>query len=230
MTRLQAELQRLFVPPADGRVRAMKLEVAGPAGWPALSAAWQGVQADLDLPAPAIAVNGTDAHQLWFSLAEPVGRDDALAFLAGLRRRYLAAVAPERIRIAACASDDPELATLPPREAAPERWSAFLAPDLAALFSEDACLDLPPGADAQAELLSRIASAKPQDFQRALQRLSSLPLPPAGEGRGEGSGERESSDPRRFLLDIMNDSTVALHLRIDAAKALLPYSDPQRTQ
>jgi len=28
-------------------------------------------------------------------------------------------------------------------------------------------------------------------------------------------------DPRRFLLDVVNDPTVALALRIDAAKALL---------
>ncbi|MDZ4295265.1 MAG: hypothetical protein U1C47_25500 [Hydrogenophaga sp.] len=32
-------------------------------------------------------------------------------------------------------------------------------------------------------------------------------------------------DPRRFLLDVMNDPTVALVLRIDAAKALLPAAN-----
>jgi hypothetical protein len=31
------------------------------------------------------------------------------------------------------------------------------------------------------------------------------------------------SDPRRFLLSVMNNSTAELHLRIEAAKALLPY-------
>jgi hypothetical protein len=30
-------------------------------------------------------------------------------------------------------------------------------------------------------------------------------------------------DPKRFLLDVMNDDTLALGLRIEAAKALLPY-------
>jgi hypothetical protein len=33
-------------------------------------------------------------------------------------------------------------------------------------------------------------------------------------------------DPRRFLLDVMNDPTVALALRIDAAKALLLQGTP----
>jgi len=31
------------------------------------------------------------------------------------------------------------------------------------------------------------------------------------------------SDPRRFLLSVMNDSTAELQLRIEAAKALLPF-------
>jgi hypothetical protein len=35
-------------------------------------------------------------------------------------------------------------------------------------------------------------------------------------------------DPTRFLLDVMNNDAVALALRIDAAKALLPYLDAVR--
>jgi hypothetical protein len=33
--------------------------------------------------------------------------------------------------------------------------------------------------------------------------------------------------PKEFLRNVMNDSTVELHLRIEAAKALLPYSEVQ---
>ena len=80
MNRLQRELHRLYgqkvaaiegplglgldaVHPIDtpGPVRTMVLELARPANWAPLSAVWQGVQTDLDLPAPAIAVNGSDA-------------------------------------------------------------------------------------------------------------------------------------------------------------------------
>lgn len=54
-------------------------------------AAWAmrrgGVQADLALPAPAIAVNGSDACQRWFSLVEPLPAPQAAAFLDALRRR-----------------------------------------------------------------------------------------------------------------------------------------------
>jgi len=105
MNRLQAELQRLYfsgpeepaLAGADGRVRAMVLELARPASWDRLATLWRGVQADLELPAPAIAVSGIDGYQLWFSLSEPVPAARATAFLESLRRRYLGDVAPERI-------------------------------------------------------------------------------------------------------------------------------------
>ena len=38
----------------------------------------------------------------------------------------------------------------------------------------------------------------------------------------------EGGDPKRFLLRIMNDDTVALALRIEAAKALLQHSSDHR--
>ena len=113
MNRLQQELQRLYGLPAGaslgldldarglvdepGRVRAMVLELARPADWAALSAVWGGVQADLALPAPAIAVNGSDGCQLWFSLLEPVLVPQAAAFLDALRCRYLGDIAPVRV-------------------------------------------------------------------------------------------------------------------------------------
>ena len=76
MNRLDTEHQRLFASDpdatAEGRLRHLVLALSGPADWAPLSAVWRGVQADLDLPAPAIAVNGVDAFELWFSLADPV--------------------------------------------------------------------------------------------------------------------------------------------------------------
>ncbi|MDB5856997.1 MAG: hypothetical protein JWQ76_686 [Ramlibacter sp.] len=219
MTRLQSEILRLYLTPDQegiaagpgGRVRAMVLELAGPTSWAALSKVWQGVQADLDLPAPAIAVSGMHGHQLWFSLREPVPVAQATAFLAALRTRYLGGVARERIAIA-------QPARVPPVEAAPRHWAAFLAPDLASLFDDEPWLDLPPSDDAQANLLSQLQSMKPEDFRRASERL--LPL---AEARTGDTSVAEGLEPRRFLLQVMNDSSVELHLRIAAAKALLPY-------
>jgi hypothetical protein len=216
MNRLAAELRRLSFSPdanADGQARAMVLELARPASWQELSRVWQGVQADLELPAPAIAVSGIDSYQLWFSLAQPVPAAQLRGLLESLRRRYLADVKPERVSI------HPP-GTAPPVEAGPERWSAFLTPDLAALFADEPWLDLPPSAEAQADLLSRLQSAKPEAWQLALERLR----PAAAEqAHGASPPAAGGADPRRFLLAVMNDPALEMHLRIEAAKALLPY-------
>lgn len=226
MTRLQAELQRLY-PRADaapaGSVRAMVLELARPASWDALSRVWQGVQADLQLPAPGIAVNGLDGYQLWFSLSGPVPEAQARGFLEALRARYLAGIAQSRVALHTA------IGQAPPLETAPGRWSAFVTPDLAALFAEEPCLDLAPGADAQADLLSRLQSTKPADWQRALQQLTPAPAPASAHAdAGARPAAGNTRDPRSFLLEVMNDRTVDLHLRIEAAKALLPYCEGRR--
>jgi hypothetical protein len=196
----------------------MVLELAGPPGWPDLARAWQGVQADLGLPAPAIAVSGRDGHQLWFSLAQPVPAAQALEFLAALRQRYLPDVEPGRVSMRPCGA-------APPVEVASGQWSAFVAPDLAALFADEPWLDLPPSAEAQADLLSRLASTTPDDWRRALERLQ--PPAPAAAERGPDTKEdpatpRPALDPRRFLLDVMSDPAMDMRWRIEAAKALLP--------
>lgn len=248
MNRLQAELQRLYLSPGaepqapgpagpDDGVRAMVLELARPASWDSLARVWQGVQADLELPAPAIAVSGCDGYQLWFSLCEPVPAAQASSFLESLRRRYLGDVRPERLAMQS--GPGQHLGPLPPVEREPGHWSAFLAPDLAALFADEPWLDLPPGADAQAELLSRLQSTKADDFRRALERLGPADLPassPTAAATGAAAGRADTRsqpvadglDPRRFLLAVMNDPAVALQLRMEAAKALLPYFEGQR--
>ena len=51
----------------------------------------------------------------------------------------------------------------------------------------------------------------------------------AGPGRQANQEVKTSAphgnslDPKGFLLGVMSDKTVELHLRIEAAKALLPY-------
>ena len=123
------------------------------------------------------------------------------------------------------------------------RWSAFVAPDLAPVFAEEPWLDLPPSLDGQSNLLSGLDSIELADFQRALERLTPTsipahPRPPAESPVTAVAGVdpvRTGSaptgawpDPQRFLLDVMNDDTVVLGLRIEAAKALLPYFDDRR--
>jgi hypothetical protein len=236
MNRLDTEHLRLFSTDEDtlaaGLVRRMVLGVSGPADWPALGTVWRGVQADLDLPAPAIAINGIDAFELWFSLADPLPADTAAAFLDSLCARYLPELAASRRRLSP--SPEPGLSVEPARvpQLQPDTggWSAFVAPDLAAVFGDDPSLDIPPGDDAQADLLSRIKPITRAEFQIAMARLVPEPSPflpaapaslPAKPHRAPTSTIRRHDDPRQFLLDVMNDPSVAMDLRIKAAKALL---------
>jgi hypothetical protein len=259
MSTLQAELDRLYLAHArniqnhpgkepgliapDGTVRALVLELARPADWTLLSTVWRGVQTDLELPAPAIAVSGIDGYQLWFSLAEPVSVAQAGAFLEALRLRYLGLVAPGRIAMrpsvdAAMPGTIHHALLVPALQPATGQWSAFVAPDLATIFSDEPWLDLPPNPDAQANVLSRLECIKPADFHALLERLSSA-VRTETSSRTSAAGERDGGqanpevkasashgnilDPKGFLLGVMSDKTVELHLRIEAAKALLPY-------
>jgi hypothetical protein len=250
-----------------GRVRALVLELGRPADWDALLAVWQGVQADLALPAPAIAVSGTDAYQLWFSVAQAVPVAQAAAFLEGLRQRHLADVAPHRIGMlpapvpapVPAASAPPALRSLPPALRVPAQqpnghWSAFVTADLARIFADEPWLDLPPNELAQADLLSRMVSIPLDDFERACAQLRPSPPAPAPAAHtptpdlhpqaaetaqapaaphvSSATGFMHSTapttaggpwtDPRDFLLHVMNDASVDLRLRMEAARALLP--------
>lgn len=265
MNRLLAEFQRLYLPvpvpvpdrgdgpgaapsglvDAQGRVRALVLELARPADWDTLAQAWQGVQLDLGLPAPAIAVSGVDGIQLWFSLAEAVSATQAQAFLAGLRLRYLPDVAPHRVVLMpAPDTSSPTGAVLharpvPAPQTATGHWSVFVAPDLAPVFGDTPWLDSPPGDDGQANMLRGLRSITPAEWAAAVAQC----LPAAGRpvaGRLDADTPKANAaadppspgqpawavgaDPRQFLLSVMNDPSAALALRIEAAKALLPYS------
>lgn len=247
MSRIHTETQRLFGMPAaegaprslvgaDGCVRSMVLALTGPADWALLAPLWRGAQAELGWPAPAIAVNGRDAFELWFSLAEPLPWAEAARVLAQLQRRYLGGVRPHRLRAWPSAEAAAEPPAVPPFAADPQRWAAFIAPDLPAVFGDDPALDLEPGADAQAELLARqrpISAAELRQARTVLEAEEPAPaaLPVLGPVATEPvmavmPAIGRFDDPRAFLLEVMNDETVPLALRIEAAKgALLGVGD-----
>lgn len=275
MTEAAADSPPGLVTPG-GRVRALVLELGRPADWDALLAVWQGVQADLALPAPAIAVSGTDAYQLWFSVAQAVPVAQAVAFLEGLRQRHLVGVAPHRIGMlpapvpapVPAASTPPAPRSLPPELRVPAQqpnghWSAFVTADLARIFADEPWLDLPPNELAQADLLSRMASIPLDDFERACAQLHPSPpapapaahtptpdqhphaactahAPPAPHGSSATDFTHNThstyttaggpwTDPRDFLLHVMNDASVDLRLRMEAARALLPPNYPPKS-
>lgn len=222
MSRLTQEFSRLYLQGTDallspeGRSRALVLALRTPADWSRLGRVWSGVQQELDLPAPAIAVSGTDALQLWFSLALPVDVAQAQAFLQGLRQRYLADLPANRLELLprAEAAGPQHAARIPAEQAGGEGlWSAFVAHDLAPVFADTPWLDVPPSEEGQADLLKPLASIKPEAFAAALAGLAPAAASAAGTGRLD--------DPRQFLLQVMNDASTPLALRIEAAKALL---------
>lgn len=263
MNRLSTELKRLYLPheldssgldptrqapslaSVDGLVRSMVIELRRPEGWNAAARLWQGVQDEIGLPAPAIAVNGLDGYQLWFSLEQPVSLTQAAEFLELLRQRFLGEINPRHVGLlpASDAVGHARHARLVPFElAGTNRWTAFVSPDLASLFGDEPWLDLPPGADAQADLLLRLKRIAPETFRLALERLSrphlqeaaGLPsaaaVPDMTDRPDAATTTGTYHDPRQFLLDVINDGSVAMSLRIEAAKALLQGQTAGLTQ
>jgi hypothetical protein len=218
----------------DGLVRAMVMKLTGPPDWDPLSSVWRGVQTELDLPAPAVAVSGVDGLQLWFSLAEPVHASQAHGFLESLRARFLPDVEPRRLcLLPATDASAPHQVThadlVPARHDPTGHWSAFVAADLAPVFAETPWLEGPPNEEGQAALLRGLASIKPAAFTQALQRLApgpaglevTVPHPHPKTQQGTAAPD---GDPARFLRQVMNDDSVALAIRVEAAKALLQHS------
>ncbi len=262
MNRLQSELARLYLArpqtcvdadapsnpliDASGQVRAMVMELTRPANWDALSRVWQGVQVDLELPAPAIAVSGTDGLQLWFSVTDPITVAQAQAFLQELRQRYLSDVAADRVRLmpasgASALSQDLHAALVPALQDCSGNWSAFLAPDLVPIFAESPWLDIPPNEEGQASLLRGIEVMTQAAFEAACvklaPRLQAQALALAAQASVEdpmacvrSEDAASFGDPEQFLRQVMQDDSVALALRIEAAKALLQYANVRHRQ
>lgn len=255
MKNLTTELNRLyFVSDAqqpgeatmrsrDGSVKAMVLELSGPADWRVLSAVWHGVQQDLDLPAPAIAVSGSNGLQLWFSIDESAPVIHAIGFLKMLVLKYLGGVARNRINCFPAEGEMPgtvvHASQVPEQQGLSGNWSAFIHPDLASIFGSEPWLDVQPNPEAQAEILRRLRSMKFSQFQKLTGQRIDLDrgLPdqdheanPEDEMKSYCDQDAGNSwnlgqlKPKGFLENVMRDPKVPLLIRVEAAKALLPYS------
>lgn len=205
---------------AQGRVRAMVLTVSKPADWGAVGRVWSGVQAELGWPAPAIAVDGVDGLQLWFSLTDPCPAAEAGEWMQALCARFLGDLEPRRLRCWPGAGDLAAVAVpplaVPHWHEASGQWSAFVSPDLAPVFEGSPWLDVAPGEDAQAGVLAALSSVRTGDARQALGRTSGAPT--------AGPASPRHTDPRRFLLEVMNDERADLACRIEAARILLVHA------
>ena len=210
----------------DGRVKALVIEFARSAHWPQAAALCQGLTDDLELPAPAVAVGGPAGYQLWLSLAEPLPLAMARAFLQTLRQKYLAEVPAAALRL--YPGEGSDCPRLPPAALDNSGWTAFIDPTMGAMFADETWLPMAPNADKQADMLATLSSIKTADFQRALAQLQAE-LAEASAGDHSPSAEPglhldgDFSDPKDFLLALMNDAGASPEQRTEAAKALLPY-------
>ena len=274
MNKLVAELRRLYLlpeplshsPEADnttvalnlversGMVRTMVVDFGRAADWEHVATLYQRVQDDLELPAPAVSVSGSEGYQLWFSLAEPVSAEQVRFFVGALSRTYLQEIAPEHLKFwpdADAALLEASRLDLPPAlHGTSGKWSAFIDPGLGSMFISDPGLGVAPNMDRQADLLTKLESIKASEFQRALNALqerteaaiqadqpaskSREEVCPMGAHSAQAPSQlnigRNFSDPKIFLLAVMNDSSVSVDHRIEAAKALLPYFEKDTHQ
>lgn len=236
--RLQGEWTRLYAPG-----RAMVLSFGRSVPWADVAAVWAGVQDEWGWPAPGIAIDGRQGYQLWFSVAAaapPAQRALAMdRLLQALLPRCLPDDRVQALRGACQAWPRPAGSDAPPGcpcsvpQAQPdgERWSAFVARDLAPVFEGSPWLDLSPSPEGQADLLARLAPIEPADFEAVARPMdpplmpaeTAEPAPSASPVGASGTPHPATDDPRAFLLRVMNDPQVSMALRIQAASALLPH-------
>jgi len=227
---------------ADGLIRAMVVGFEKASDWEQVAKLYQGIQEDLELPAPAISVSGHTGYQLWLSLAACVSVVDARLFLDALRLKYLADLSLASLQLIPDA-DRSVVNLVPAFHQATGKWSAFIDPSMGAMFIEESGLDMAPNMDRQADMLSRLKSIKAGDFARALSILQSEAESNARLLEESAAEQRENprhpsavdqtraklsvgdnyTDPKTFLLAVMNDASASADHRIKAAKALLPY-------
>lgn len=218
----------------DGMVKALAVVFEKAADWEEAERLYRGVQEELDLPAPAISIAARGGYQVWFSLAEAVPAKQARDFLDGIRLRFLADLPPARLQFRPETSGERGFIELAPAlHEGSGKWSAFIDPAMGSMFADEPGLEMAPSPDRQADLLAGCESIKPGDFLKVLSILQ----PPGGQGeaapalRDEAPARRSPgltvgsnfSDPRSFLLAVMNDPSASAGQRIKAAKALLPY-------
>lgn len=201
-----------------------------------VSQAWLQAQTQAGWPAPAIAVDGHDGWLLCFALPSAQPPAQTLAVLRELIQAWLQQVGVTVSPVDAAAwrftcwpQDLPADGVPVPRQVGPDRWSAFVAPDLVPVFAESPWLDCAPGEEGQAALLSKLQPIPVADWSRLRATLAqgAAVQPLVGEGSEVVAGARDATGPREasraFLLSVMNDASVDLALRIEAARVLLAH-------
>lgn len=133
--------------------------------WTLLCEVANALQADLDFPAPAVSVSGSDGYGLWLSLATPVAPAVAQEFVALLRLAYFPDVkmplepATTQVLLPPC---------LHPHTG---KWAAFIHPGMGASFADDSGLEMAPPLSGQVGFLENLQSIDADQFAQALALL-----------------------------------------------------------
>lgn len=228
----------------DGMVRSMAASFEKAADWEEVAKLYQAIQEELELPAPAISISGHGGYTLWFSLTEAVAAPLATAFLEALRLKYLAEMPLSSLSFHPDAKGPKLLPLAPALDETTGKWSAFIDPSMGGMFVDEPGLEMAPNMGRQADMLDRLESIKPADLVRATAVMQASdnadssepaehPVSERNDGDKQLPGLRPAcqslasgkyyTDPRDFLLAVMNDPSASAKQRIKAAKALLPY-------
>lgn len=130
--------------------------------WTLLCEVAHALQAELDLPAPAVSIASGGGFCLWLSLAMPLPSLQAGQFVELLRQAYF----PE---MEATIGAPGELPPCLNRETG--RWAAFINPGMGSSFIGEPGLEIAPPQAAQAAFLEGLESIGAEDFDRAFDAL-----------------------------------------------------------
>ena len=242
MNKLIAELQRLYFLPGqpldgaslrssgaltpvaihlvndEGMARVMVVDFCRATDWPKVAELYLALQTDLDLPAPAVSVSGSQGFSLWLSLAEAAPVAQVKAFLQRLRARYLAEIPSDRLNllpdhVATKTIGAAATINLPPGlNKANGMWSAFIDPAHGANFTDEPWLEMAPPMDKQAARLAEVESIKVGAFVKALNIMQPLTTP------AEGLAERKRPTPGKSSDKSRGGSTPAVLPIVPAIK------------
>lgn len=229
--------QQLKLVSADGDVLGLVISIERAADWSRAAICYQGLQEDLEFPSPGMSVSGRGGYQLWLPFSEAMPVSQVEKFVELVRLKYFSDLQPKYLRFCPV-SGDGSVGFVPAIDDSTGRWSAFIDPTMGAMFMDEPGLELAPNMDRQADMLACLEPIDVDSFEQALSILQDMK---AGEitakasqaefNGGLGHGLDSTSlnvsanytDPKGFLLAVMNDSSISFGHRIDAAKALLPY-------
>lgn len=176
---LDGRATRVFDLAQDGAVRAIVVPFDGRAhgdggsAWERLCEVANVLQGELDLPAPAVSIDGASGYRLWLSFGQPVPVATAQRFVDLLCATYCPEVKPPAHGVSAPVE-------LPPcRNQVTGKWAAFIHPGMGASFADEPALDMTPPAAAQAAFLQGLESIDAAQLQHALAVLQGAPAQPA---------------------------------------------------